>query len=61
MPLTDVAIRNAKPGAKPVKMFDEVGQFSMQFNRLCTAPYYTGAKCSAGDVVALSGTTKIVL
>lgn len=27
MPLTDTAIRNAKPGAKPVKMFDERGLF----------------------------------
>ena len=23
MPLTDTAVRNAKPGDKPVKMFDE--------------------------------------
>jgi integrase len=27
MPLTDTAIRNAKPGAKPIKMFDERGLF----------------------------------
>ena len=27
MPLTDTAIRNAKPGAKPAKMFDERGLF----------------------------------
>lgn len=27
MPLTDTAIRNAKPGAKPVKLFDERGLF----------------------------------
>ncbi|MBC7501629.1 MAG: DUF4102 domain-containing protein [Herminiimonas sp.] len=27
MPLTDTAIRNAKPGAKPVKIFDERGLF----------------------------------
>lgn len=27
MPLTDTAIRNAKPGTKPVKMFDESGLF----------------------------------
>jgi hypothetical protein len=27
MPLTDTAIRNTKPGAKPVKMFDEKGLF----------------------------------
>lgn len=27
MPLTDIAIRNAKPGVKPVKMFDESGLF----------------------------------
>ncbi|HSS45844.1 MAG TPA: Arm DNA-binding domain-containing protein, partial [Burkholderiales bacterium] len=27
MPLTDTAIRNAKPGEKPVKMFDERGLF----------------------------------
>lgn len=27
MPLTDTAIRNAKPGTKPVKMFDERGLF----------------------------------
>jgi len=27
MPLTDTAIRNAKPGDKPVKMFDERGLF----------------------------------
>lgn len=25
MPLTDTAIRNAKPGAKPIKLFDERG------------------------------------
>jgi hypothetical protein len=27
MPLTDTAIRNAKPAAKPVKLFDERGLF----------------------------------
>ncbi|MBX9641568.1 MAG: Arm DNA-binding domain-containing protein, partial [Mycobacteriaceae bacterium] len=27
MPLTDTAIRNAKPGAKPAKLFDERGLF----------------------------------
>ena len=27
MPLTDTAVRNAKPGDKPVKMFDERGLF----------------------------------
>jgi integrase len=27
MPLTDTGVRNAKPGAKPVKMFDERGLF----------------------------------
>jgi hypothetical protein len=27
MPLTDTAIRNAKPSPKPVKMFDEGGIF----------------------------------
>lgn len=27
MPLTDTAIRNAKPGIKPVKLFDERGLF----------------------------------
>jgi len=27
MPLTDTSIRNAKPGAKPVKLFDERGLF----------------------------------
>jgi len=27
MPLTDTAVRNAKPGGKPVKMFDERGLF----------------------------------
>lgn len=27
MPLTDVAVRNAKPGSKPVKLFDEKGLF----------------------------------
>lgn len=27
MPLTDTAIRNAKPGAKPVKLFDERGLY----------------------------------
>lgn len=27
MPLTDTAIRNAKPGAKPIKLFDERGLF----------------------------------
>lgn len=27
MPLTDTAIRNAKPGEKPIKMFDERGLF----------------------------------
>lgn len=27
MPLTDTAIRNAKPGAKPTKLFDEKGLF----------------------------------
>ena len=27
MPLTDTAIRNAKPGEKPAKMFDERGLF----------------------------------
>lgn len=27
MPLTDTAIRNAKPGAKPFKLFDERGLF----------------------------------
>ena len=27
MPLTDTAVRNAKPGEKPVKMFDERGLF----------------------------------
>ncbi len=27
MPLTDIAIRNAKPGEKPTKMFDERGLF----------------------------------
>ena len=25
MPLTDTAIRNAKPGEKPVKLFDSAG------------------------------------
>lgn len=25
MPLTDTAIRNAKPGVKPAKLFDERG------------------------------------
>jgi hypothetical protein len=25
MPLTDKAIRNAKPGGKPIKLFDERG------------------------------------
>ena len=29
MPLTDIAIRNAKPRAKPAKMFDERGLFLM--------------------------------
>ena len=28
MPLTDTAIRNAKPGAKPAKLFDERGLFA---------------------------------
>ena len=27
MPLTDTAARNAKPGAKPAKLFDERGLF----------------------------------
>jgi hypothetical protein len=27
MPLTDTAIRNAKPGEKPVKLADEKGLF----------------------------------
>ena len=27
MPLTDTAVRNAKPGAKPVKLFDARGLF----------------------------------
>ena len=27
MPLTDTAIRNAKPGTKPAKLFDECGLF----------------------------------
>jgi hypothetical protein len=27
VPLSDVAIRNAKPGSKPVKLFDEKGLF----------------------------------
>lgn len=27
MPLTDTSIRNAKPGAKPIKLFDERGLF----------------------------------
>lgn len=27
MPLTDTAVRNAKPGAKPIKLFDERGLF----------------------------------
>ena len=27
MPLTDTAIRNAKPSAKPTKLFDEHGLF----------------------------------
>jgi hypothetical protein len=27
MPLTDTAIRNTKPGAKPTKLFDERGLF----------------------------------
>ncbi|MEP6879041.1 MAG: Arm DNA-binding domain-containing protein [Nitrosospira sp.] len=27
MPLTDTAIRNTKPGPKPVKLFDERGLF----------------------------------
>ena len=27
MPLTDTAIRNAKPGEKPVKLFDERGLY----------------------------------
>ena len=34
MPLTDTAIRNAKPGAKPVKLFDERGLFLL----VSTAP-----------------------
>ena len=28
MPLTDTAIRNAKPGTKPTKLFDERGSRS---------------------------------
>ena len=27
MPLTDTAVRNAKPGTKPAKLFDERGLF----------------------------------
>lgn len=27
MPLTDTAIRNVKPGEKPVKLFDERGLY----------------------------------
>ncbi len=27
MPLTDISIRNAKPGAKPIKLLDERGLF----------------------------------
>jgi hypothetical protein len=27
MPLTDTTVRNAKPGAKPVKLYDERGLF----------------------------------
>lgn len=27
MPLTDAAVRNAKPGSKPVKLYDEKGLF----------------------------------
>jgi hypothetical protein len=27
MPLTDTALRNAKPGAKPIKLFDERGLY----------------------------------
>lgn len=27
MPLTDIAVRNAKPGNKPIKMFDTGGLF----------------------------------
>mgnify|MGYP001110137685 CR=1 FL=1 len=34
MPLTDTAIRNAKPGVKPVKLFDERGLTASLFDRL---------------------------
>lgn len=29
MPLADITIRNAKPGPKPAKLFDELGLFSL--------------------------------
>jgi hypothetical protein len=59
MPLTDTAVRNAKPGDKPAKMFDERGdsqcltvflRHSHGVSSVCSAPL-KGFYLSYEDIV----------
>ena len=49
MPLTDTAIRNAKPGEKPAKIFDERGLFL-----LVTPAGVSGGDCATSSTARKS-------